>query len=246
MLKIAVVTPYHTESDAILRQCHESVLAQTHACHHILVADGHPKTLFDASPRMLHLALPLENADNGNTPRAIGGLLADRYGFDAVAYLDADNWYDEDHIAKMVAGHAHSGYPLVACKRTFRDLEGNVLAVTEGEEERHRHVDTSCWLLFRPAFGLLKAWLMPKPLSPVCDRIFFHAVLHARLPITGASCRTVNFRTRYALHYEAADRPAPAEAKVIGASVDAANAYLASEAGAAAFQAALGFALPHL
>ena len=242
MLKIAVVTPYYTESDAILRQCHDSVLAQTHECHHILVADGHPKTLFDASPRTLHLALPLENADNGNTPRAIGGLLAERYGFDAVAYLDADNWYDEDHIAKMVAGHVYSGHPLVACKRRFCDLDGQVLAITEGEEERHRHVDTSCWMLFRPAFGLLKAWLMPKPLSPVCDRIFFHAVLNARLPITGADCRTVNFRTRYALHYEAAGRTAPPGAKVIDDSVVTANAFLASEAGAAA----LGFSLANL
>ncbi|WP_158808348.1 hypothetical protein, partial [Beijerinckia sp. L45] len=232
MLKIAVVTPYHTESDAILRQCHDSVLAQTHECHHILVADGHAKPLFATSPRTLHLALPLENADNGNTPRAIGGLLADRYGFDAVAYLDADNWYDDDHIANMVAGHGHSGYPLVACKRRFCDLDGNAMAITEGEEERHRHVDTSCWMLCRPAFGLLAAWLMPKALSPVCDRIFFQAVLHARLPITGASSRTVNFRTRYALHYEAAGQAVPPGAKVIDGSVAGANAYLASDAGA--------------
>lgn len=242
-LRIAVVTPYHRESDAILRQCHESVLGQTYPCQHILVADGHGKSLFDVSPRTLHLALPQENADNGNTPRAVGGILADRYGFDAVAYLDADNWFEPTHIEAMVEGHERSGHPLVACKRRLVDCDGEPLAVSEGEEERHRHVDTSCWLLLRPAFGLLKAWLMPKALSPVCDRVFLHAVLAARLPITAASCRSVNFRTRYAVHYEAAGREPPEGAKVIDDDIKRANAFLQRPEGAKAFQEALGFAL---
>jgi hypothetical protein len=246
MPKIAVVTPYHREPDGVLQQCHESVLRQTYPCHHILVADGHPRPLFDGSPRTMHIALPLENGDNGNTPRAIGGLLADRYGFDAIAYLDADNWFDDDHIEVMLEGHRQSGHPLVACKRTFVDLGGDPLAIAEHEEERHRHVDTSCWLLFRPAFPLLKAWLMPRALSPVCDRVFFHAVLNARLPITAAACRTVTFRSQYAVHYQAAGLTPPPGAKVIDASIASANAFLASPDGAAAFTAALGFVLPTL
>ena len=246
MLRVAVVTPYHVESDAVLMQCHDSVLRQTVPCHHVLVADGHPRALFDASPRTMHVALREANDDNGNTPRTIGGMLARQRGFDAIVYLDADNWFDPNHIELMLAGHRSSGHPLVACKRTFRDLDGEALPITEHEEEAHRHVDTSCWMIARPAFGLLTSWLMPKPLSPVCDRIFFHAVLHARLAITAAACRTVHFRTRYAIHYEAAGRVAPPGSKAIGDSVRAANAYLASPRGAAAFARDLGFILPSL
>jgi hypothetical protein len=82
MLKIAVVTPYYIENEDILQKCHESVLRQSYPCTHILVADGHPKSLFDEQPKAMHIILPQANGDMGNTPRAIGGILADAYGFD--------------------------------------------------------------------------------------------------------------------------------------------------------------------
>jgi len=86
MVKIAVVTPYYKENDDVLRQCHLSVVRQSYPCTHILVADGHPKSQFDNEPRTMHITLPQANGDVGNTARAIGGILADAYGFDAVAY----------------------------------------------------------------------------------------------------------------------------------------------------------------
>src|SRR5579871_2244121 len=107
MLKVAVVTPYYKESPEVLRKCHESVLAQTHKCDHFLVADGHPSPLFANHPH--HIILPHANGDNGNTPRAIGGLLAESQGYDAVAYLDADNWYEPTHIANLVAAQERHG-----------------------------------------------------------------------------------------------------------------------------------------
>ena len=84
-MRVAVITPYFREPDAILRQCHASVRGQTHPCTHFLIADGHPNPLFSNDGATVHIALPKPNADNGNTPRAIGGILADQYGFDAVA-----------------------------------------------------------------------------------------------------------------------------------------------------------------
>ena len=123
MLRIAVVTPYYRESDDILNTCHSSVIRQNYPCTHILVADGHPKSQFREQPKTMHVILPQANADMGNTPRAIGGILADAYGFDAVAYLDADNWYDPAHIEALVGAHeANDQIPLVTCKRRFYDL----------------------------------------------------------------------------------------------------------------------------
>jgi hypothetical protein len=56
----------------------------------------------------------------GNTPRAIGGILADAYGFDAVTYLDADNWYDPAHVEDFVAAHeANKNISLISCRRRF-------------------------------------------------------------------------------------------------------------------------------
>ena len=152
MLKIAVVTPYYNEDNDILEHCHSSVMNQSYPCTHILVADGNPKPQFDEQPNTMHVILPQANADLGNTPRGIGGILADAYGFDAVAYLDADNWYDSVHIQGLIEAHeANSRISLISCKRRFYDVQGRQLHTTEPDEDANQHVDTSCWLVFRPA-----------------------------------------------------------------------------------------------
>jgi glycosyltransferase involved in cell wall biosynthesis len=214
MFRVAVVTPYHKETDAVLSQCHDSVLGQTYPCTHLLVADGHPRqSLFAASGNTMHVVLPQENGDNGNTPRAVGGICADSYGFDAVAYLDADNWFEPDHIENLVRVHETSGSVLITCKRKYYDLAGNLLPISQLDEDRNLHVDTSCWLIFRPAFANLRVWLMPKPLSPLCDRIFFRKILNDRYTVTATDYRSVAFRTQYADHYIAAGRAVPDGAK---------------------------------
>ena len=64
--------------------------------------------------------------------------------FDAVCFLDADNWLAPDHIETMLAEHRASKAPIVGCKRHLMDAEGAPLNVFEKWEEQHRHVDTSC------------------------------------------------------------------------------------------------------
>jgi glycosyltransferase involved in cell wall biosynthesis len=240
MLKVAVVTPYYQETEAVLRQCHDSVLNQTFECHHILVADGHPTDIFDGDERTLHVKLPVANGDNGNTPRAIGGLLAASYGFDAVAYLDADNWYYENHIQRLVLEHELTKAPLICSKRTFHDQHGNALNINEADEDAHLHIDTSCWIVFRPAFSLLRAWLMPKELGPLCDRVFLRKALHERFQIRAVLDRTVAFRTQYKYHYDRAGVPPPPNVKTSKEMVAAAR-YLETERGIAHVVAELGF-----
>jgi glycosyltransferase involved in cell wall biosynthesis len=155
--QIAVVTPYFKKSNDVLLQCHDSVMRQTMPCTHILVADGYPREIFNNAPEALHVTLPRTNADAGNTPRAIGGIAAESYGFDAVAYLDADNRYEPDHLAKLWDAHRQTGHPLVTCKRQFHDPNGNPMPIVEFAEDANTHVDTRCWLILRPAFALLRS-----------------------------------------------------------------------------------------
>jgi glycosyltransferase involved in cell wall biosynthesis len=241
MPKIAVVTPYYKEDDDVLQKCHMSVLRQSYSCTHILVADGHPKSLFDEQPKTMHIILPQASGDMGNTPRAIGGILADAYGFDAVAYLDADNWYDPSHIEGLIAAHeANHQISLVSCKRLFYDLEGRQLHITEADEDANQHVDTSCWIIFRPAFSLLRAWLMPKVLGPISDRVFLQKAAHERFWRLATDNRTVVYRTQYAVHYQAAGVPVPAGAKLTGLSEEILK-YLCSIDGVVEVTNCLGF-----
>ena len=214
MLKVAVVTPYHSEPEPVLMRCRDSVSRQTYPCTHIMVADGHALPMFDHVQGVLHVTLPLENADYGNTPRAIGGLLADAYGFDAVAWLDADNWYDIDHIEKMVRTvETYQSIQLVSCRRRFYDSHQNDLGITEAEEDNGSHVDTSCWFVLRSAFCLLRFWLLPKTLAAIGDRLLLGKVIHDQFRRIATQDRTVCYQTIWASHHLKAGRQPPPGAK---------------------------------
>jgi hypothetical protein len=214
MLKVAVVTPYHKETEAVLMRCRDSVSRQTYPCTHIMVADGHALSLFDHMQGVLHVTLPIENADYGNTPRAIGGLLADAYGFDAVAWLDADNWYNIDHIERMVGvAETHQNIQLVSCRRRFYDSYQNDLDITEAEEDMGSHVDTNCWFVLRSGFSLLRFWLLPKALAAIGDRLLLGKVVQDQFHRVATQDRTVCYQTLWASHYIQAGLPPPPGAK---------------------------------
>jgi glycosyltransferase involved in cell wall biosynthesis len=199
--KIAVVTAYYKPEPDIFRQCLESVQNQTYPGTHLLVADGHPQAALDHAPNTLHVVFPQANGDFGSTPRAIGCILADSYGFDGVAFLDDDNWLEPNHLDSMVALHRSTQAPLIAAQRIFRHLDGSVLPTTEAQEDNFTHVDTNCWLVMRPALALLGALRIPKFASFVNDRIFFQKAVRDRYAIAATRLRTVNYRTKYPVHY---------------------------------------------
>lgn len=241
MLKVAVVTPYYKEDEFILDRCHRSVVSQRFPCTHILVADGYPRSYFDGAADTMHVRLPAPNGDNGNTPRAIGGILAQRYGFDAVAYLDADNWYENDHISSVVDQFNMHSKPIICVKRQFFTISGTRMDITQESEEKRIHVDTSCITLFRGAFKLLQAWLMPKQLGPVCDRIFIQKVRNDKYDILYLDQRTVCFQSQYLSHYAAAQIDPPAGAKTTEDVFGGARAFLSEVDNLQEISETLGF-----
>lgn len=212
-MKIAVITPYFKEPLEVLRQCFESVLAQELRADHFFIADGHPRPELDQWG-VKHVVLPQSHANNGNTPRGIGGLLARAEGYDFVAYLDADNWYQVNHLSSLVRLWQSSRSPVCCALRTFHRLDGQFMPIREVDEESHQHVDTSCFLIQREAFDCLDIWLkMPNQLAAICDRIFYKALENKKIPIAFSDMRTVAFRTQYASHYLSVNLTPPAHAK---------------------------------
>ena len=238
--RVAVITPYHREPIELLWRCHRSVAEQEVGADHIMVADGHANAAIDDWP-VAHVRLPVAHDDNGNTPRGLASLMARNQGYDFIAYLDADNWYHPGHLRSLMTLWEAHRTPVCAALRTFHDAAGDDLGIHEGDEDALAHVDTSCLLIHRSGFAALPVWLdMPRRLSPVGDRVFLAGLRHHRLAIASSGARTVAFRSRYRVHYLAAGRSPPADAK--GPDViTPARAYLTSADGVSDCVAALGF-----
>ena len=170
--RIAVLTPYFQESLELLERCHKSVRLQTLPCEHVLVADGFPRAELDSWP-VRHIRLPTPSRNFGDTPRRIAGDAAIEAGFDAVAYLDADNWLRPRHIESLFACHLARGTPICHSGRTLHRVDGTLMPIfTRGDNTLH--VDTSCLLVTAGAFDLLALWgTWPTELSRIDDRMFW-------------------------------------------------------------------------
>lgn len=212
-LRVAVVTPCYKEPDEWLARCIDSVAAQTYPCTQILVGDGVQRQVAN-SDRLLHLSLPRGVADFGDTPRAVGGLYAAGLGFDAITYLDADNWYHRTHIETMMRAAAQSRAAIVTCRREFRHMTDGRFLVECATSDGEQFCDTSCLLLTRAAFDLLPVWALMDPAFHVLDdRVMWHHVRASGLPRAHTGLGTVAYLASHAGVYRDLGIEAPAGTK---------------------------------
>ena len=203
-----MVTPYFDEGEDLLRQCHESVAAQTHPCLHVMVADGRPAALVDGWP-VDHVRLPRPHADIGSTPRLIGACHAFGLGYDAIAFLDADNWYEPDHIQRLARLRAATGAAFLSSGRALRRLDGAPMGPCPSTDPE-RFVDTSCMMFAREAFSLLIHWVaMPPYAHLIGDRVMLHHVKASGVKRAHLGAPTVNYRCSKAGIYRQLGEPIP-------------------------------------
>jgi hypothetical protein len=221
-MKVAVITPYFNEPLAILQRCHESVKRQRdlkeNSVTHFFIADGQGLDALDNLSGVRHIRLGVSHNDNGNTPRAAGGLCALSEGFDAICYLDADNLYDNMHVSSAIKLHETSRSEAIFSNRYSFFPNGDCYDFSEidrDEDSIRKHVDTSCISLFGAARRAVALWSeMPASMGPVCDRVFFQYL------ISNHSCswtgqKTVFFETWYSGHFSHSAMPQPWTAKEI-------------------------------
>ncbi|WP_374331157.1 glycosyltransferase family 2 protein [Aestuariivirga sp.] len=211
--RVAVVTPYYKEPDEEMRRMLASVAAQTMPCHHIVVSDGFPNPLASA-PGVTHIALGAAHADNGNTPRYVGALAALALGYDAVAFLDADNWFEPKHIERLVEAQGKGGLGAVFSSRNVFLPDGTKVQGKFDDDRPGIHADTSCMLITRECEYALHLWgQMPQEWGPACDRVVVSELNGQRIAWT--TNRTLNFKSQYVFHYEMAGRPVPKDARKV-------------------------------
>lgn len=206
--RVAVITPYYRESLQQLRRCHRSVQAQSHPCLHVMVADGHPRWALNRW-QLDHIRLPRSHGDIGSTPRLIGAYHAIGMGVDAVAFLDADNWYKPDHIQHLVELRASSGAAFLSSSRELFSLDGSSMGPCPLSDPQ-RFVDTNCMLFWREAFPLLQHWvLMPSYAHLVGDRVMLQQVQRSGLAMASSGRSSVNYSCSKAGLYELLGQPQP-------------------------------------
>ena len=163
------------------------MLAQSEPCLHVLVADGHPRRRINHW-KTEHVRLPRSHGDIGSTPRLIGSYHAIGLGVDAVAFLDADNWYGPDHIANLMEAMDEHQADFASSSRTLCRLDGTVMGLCPLTDPE-RFIDTNAMLFGRGAFSLLHQWVLMPPRTP--DR----RSNHAASPQAGRATKTSPERT---------------------------------------------------
>jgi len=223
-MKVAVITPYFNTPMEWLHQCHMSVKAQTYPCTHFIIADGKPIDIIDSWAAQ-HIKLPFNHGDYGDTPRGVGSVTAIGQRFDAIAYLDADNWYYPDHIASMVKLQRKTGAGVVSSTRNLHRLDGTLLGKCF-EVDGERFVDNNCYFIARPAFQIVSLWWMMeilfggkegtglgKEIHSIDDRVIWAEVKRLKLSRVHSGRATVAYRTAFRNHYLYFGEEPPADAK---------------------------------
>jgi glycosyltransferase involved in cell wall biosynthesis len=206
----AVVTPYYKEERAILQHCIDSVRQQSAGAEHILVADGFPQDWVDGE-NVRHIRLDSAHGDYGNTARGLGGLLAAAEDYDGIGFLDADNWYDPEHVERCVAaGSDAEATDLVIARRRFVRPDGSAMPLADDPN----HVDTSCYWFQPGGYHLLRFWVtMPRGLALIGDRVFYRTVQAQNLALKRLAEPTVNYLCLWESDYRAIGETPPPGAK---------------------------------
>jgi predicted O-linked N-acetylglucosamine transferase (SPINDLY family) len=204
--KVAVVTPYFRVPEDKFRRCCASVAAQTITCDHIVVADGEPQILPEGF-ELIHMVLPANVGNSGATPRGFGGQYAFAQGYDAVAFLDADNWYEPRHVELAVQALEADLLDVVYTRRNIVFEDGEVLGVDDPQDTQGGHVDTNCYVVSkRAAFLMGFMALYPREFGAGEDRYIKKIIVALGLRAALIPDKTVWYESHWAIHHRLANK----------------------------------------
>ncbi len=213
-MRVAIISAYYKEPIEVLKRCYDSVIGQSYKdVTHFMVSDGVPNAEIDDWD-CVHIRLP-NHADYGDTPRLVGAASAVAQGYDAVIYLDADNYLALDHVERIINYQRLTGSPIITTTRYLCDLTGAVMGVCSESNGREFN-DTNCYFITKDAFSVLKETAFRDRAKGITgDRFFWDAVKKSRYGRSHYSSPTVYYVSTFACHYQACGRVPPPTSKVI-------------------------------
>lgn len=236
-MKIAVVTPIGQghANESILEGCRATVYEQAYpGCselYHVCVGDGCVDCVGEGSVQVRDnfwyesLSTPRAANNAGATPRAMGSSYAvGTLGADLVAFLDADNSWEPNHLAVAVE-LAKSGMEVIASNRLICRYDTGEPMFADTESNGEKFADTNTIVLAGRAakFGATFDW--PAPYANQCaetgaDRVFWERLRRSfdRTRVA-TGIPTVRYRSTWLAHYLPGHEPPPI-AKVMMAGPD--------------------------
>lgn len=208
-MKICVVTPYFQTNIDWLNQAHQSVREQTIPVEHIVVCDGSTPAQMESFTGT-HIILRRNYQDYGNTPRLIGCYHAvTRFDADAIAFLDADNWYQPDHIEQLLQFILKNRLDAACSARSLHRLDGSFLA--RCQTVNGHFVDTNGIMVMKSALPHIIGWVIsPQTEAAVVDQFVWNHLINSGARLGFLDKPTVCYRTRHITHYlEAGETPPP-------------------------------------
>lgn len=201
-MKVAVVTP--TIGSTTLTQCVESVQNQTHNdLTHYIFLDGkeNEKNIWyqlEGATKIKTIRLE-ENVGKGWYGHRVYAACSFLVNADVICYLDEDNWFEPDHIEKLVS-KIDLGYDWVYSLRKIYDKDGNYIC-NDNCESLGRwpvyfnpdvyHIDTSSFAVKREvAIRVGHAWYAQWG----ADRQFFTALKTYYPNFECTNAYTLNYR----------------------------------------------------
>lgn len=207
-MKVAIVTP--TIGSEYLNKCIESVQNQTYQnLTHYIFLDGqeHFENIHSAiqkkgDKKAIRTVELKENVGKGWCGHRVYAACSFLVNADVILYLDQDNWFDEEHVEKMIH-KIESGYDWVYSFRKIVDKDGTFLYEDNCESlgewpiffnNQAFHMDTNCFALKRDvAVRVGHAWYdSARPMQ--ADRQFFQVLKTHFKRFTGTKSYTVNYR----------------------------------------------------
>lgn len=202
-MKVAVVTP--TIGAKTLRTCLQSVDEQTYEnLTHYIFLDGEEEhgdkiwNQLQGATKVKTIRLE-ENVGKGWYGHRVYAACSFLVNADVICYLDEDNWFDKDHVEKLIE-KIKQGYDWAYSLRKIYDKEGNFLCEDNCEslgkwpvyfKDDVHHIDTSSFMVKRDvALRVGQAWYGQWG----ADRQFFNALKQYYSNYACTNDYTMNYR----------------------------------------------------
>ncbi len=176
---LLIITPAYLESEKTLERNIVSVQQQSlkqKYCQYIIF-DGvnvnkFLKEKYSGIKNLFFFRVKRNHDDYGDYIRKLGTKIALRKGFNAITFLDADNYLDKNHLKQISTVHKSKKRNIIISKRRFIDTTGKEINASS-----NNFYDTNTMTFFNEHIKIGLLWAKyPKELSLIGDRIISHYI----------------------------------------------------------------------